>query len=496
MASCCNFGMKFLPFIRSFIEILTRFGRHIKALKRNHQNFSEISVPHVCVDQHLLSTYTWLLGALLLFPFGLAAQNVSSGSAQRDSVLVEYLAEIDGCDIPTKISECDFIISSCTDSLLRGETARRVFTHFKESHLMGDENVAVWVAEKWILPKGDGKVASETSSAEAPNSVTTASDSVETAIREYVRFNRESLLGMAAPLLPEAGLSGWDEGHYTVLYFYDTDCPVCKVERLLLEGMLSRHPECRLIAFYTGTDTEKWKTFRSEGFPLLEGRVTHLCDLQEESGFKTKYSVTATPRLFLIDHEGTIVGRMLDSESLETLLEQRNENEKQAVAQLFYQLVPRRGEEAKEALEYIIDRHILCPDSIFNTSEDSLMVVNFALMQKDLLSKAKPGTKIASIKVRGRLNGGREKQYRLDRVSRRKGGLIIVFHTTGCRQCEEELDKAALQKRNTLEINIDEIEKSSPETFSALIENFDLTTLPLLIETDRRGKILRRYFSL
>ena len=429
----------------------------------------------------------------VLSPIGLEAQDVSSGSAQRDSVLVEYLAEIDGCDIPTKISECDYIIFSCTDSLLRSETARRVFTHFRESHLMGDENVAVWVAEKWILPKDEKEAAQ---SATAPDSVTTASDSTETAIREYVRFNRESLLGMAAPPLPEAGLTRWDEGHYTVLYFYDTDCPVCKVERLLLEGVLSRHPECRLIAFYTGTDAEKWKTFRSEGFPLLGGRVTHLCDLQGESGFKTKYSVTATPRLFLIDREGTIVGRMLDSEALEALLEQRNEIEKQAVAQLFYQLVPRRGEEAKEALEYIIDRHILCPDSIFNTAEDSLMVVNFALMQKDLLSKARPGTKIAALKVRGRLNGGREKQYRLDRVSRRKGGLIIVFHTTGCRQCEEELEKAALQKRNTLEINIDEIEKSSPETFSALIENFDLTTLPLLIETDRRGKILRRYFSL
>ncbi len=476
--------MRFLPLIQSFIEILTRFGRHIQALKRNRQNSNGISVPQVCVDQHLLSARAWLLGAaLLLSPLGLAAQ-----PSQRDSVLREYLAEIDACDIPTKISECDFIISSCTDSLSRGETARTVFTHFRDSHLMGDENVAVYVARKWILGKAeeDGQA----------DSVTAASDSTLTAIKEYVRFNRESLLGMKAPLLPQAGLSGWDEGHYTVLYFYDTDCSVCKVERLLLEGVLSRHPECRLIAFYTGTDAEKWKTFRSEGFPLLEGRVTHLCDLQGGSDFKEKYSVTATPRLFLIDREGTIVGRMLDSEALETLLEQRNENEKQAVAQLFYQLVPQRGEEAKEALEYIIDRHILCHDSIFNTEEDSLMVVNFALMQKDLLSKARPGTKIASLKVRGRLNGGKERLYRLDRASRRKGGLIIVFHTTGCRQCEEELGKAALQGRNTLEINIDEIEKSSPETFSALIENFDLTTLPLLVETDRRGKILRRYFSL
>ncbi len=432
--------------------------------------------------------FRWFLLSACIYvlsPLGLAAQ-----SPQRDSVLREYLSALDGCDIPTKISECDFILSSCPDSLSRGETARKVFTHFRDSHLMGDENVAVYVAEKWILGAGGNP---QNTSEDAK---IVSSDSTLCAVREYVRFNRESLLGMKAPLLPEAGLTAWDENHCTALFFYDTDCPVCKVERLLLEGVLLRHPECRLIAFYTGTDAAKWKTFRTEGFPLLGEKVTHLCDLQNESNYKEKYSVTATPRLFLIDSDGIIVGRMLDSEALETLLERRNEGEKQAVTQLFYQLVPQRGEEAKNALEYIIDKHILCEDSIFNTAEDSLMVVNFALMQKDLLSKAKPGTKIAAIKVRGRLNGGREKSYRLDRACRRKGGLIIVFHTTGCHQCEEELAKAAQQKRNILEVNIDEVEKTSKETFSALLDAFDLTTLPLLVETDRKGIILRRYFSL
>lgn len=394
-------------------------------------------------------------------------------SAQsRDKVLEEYLLALEAYDIPTKIEETDFIIGNC-DSASREEVAVKVFEHFRNSHLMGDENVAVHVADKWIQGNSE--------------------------ISLYADFNRSSLLGAKAPLLPEAGLESFSKDKPTILWFYDTDCAKCKLESVKLEDFFLRRSDCELITFYTGDNPQKWKEFISSHFSTVSS-ARHLCDFSESSDFRKLYSVTATPRMFLIDKEGIIVGRMLDTESLEKLLDERKAREKQAVTELFYRLVPLRGEDAKISLEYIIDNYILCPDSPFDSAEDSLMVVNFAQIQKDLLSKARPGSKIAGIKVKGSLNGGKAKSRRLDRLgkncSRNGGRTIIIFHTSGCHQCEAELKEAKALKLNTFAVNIDDIQTQSPKTFDKLFNAFDLSTLPFLVETDSKGIILRRYFSL
>lgn len=394
-------------------------------------------------------------------------------SAQsKDKVLEEYLLALEAYDIPTKIEETDFIIGNC-DSASREEVAVKVFEHFRNSHLMGDENVAVHVADKWIHGNA--------------------------AISSYADFNRASLLGMKAPLLPEAGLESFSKSKPTTLWFYDTDCAKCKLESVKLEDFFLRRSDCELITFYTGDNPRKWKEFISSHFTSVSS-ARHLCDFSESSDFRKLYSVTATPRMFLIDKEGIIVGRMLDTESLEKLLDERKAREKQAVTELFYRLVPLRGEDAKNSLEYIIDNYILCPDSPFDSAEDSLMVVNFAQIQKDLLSKARPGSKIAGIKVNGSLNGGKVKNRRLDRLgkncSRNGGRTIIIFHTSGCHRCEAELKEAKALKLNTFAVNIDDIQAQSPKTFDKLFDAFDLSTLPFLVETDSKGIILRRYFSL
>lgn len=395
-----------------------------------------------------------------------------ANAQSKDKVLEEYLLALEAYDIPTKIEETDFIIGNC-DSASREEVAVKVFEHFRNSLLMGDENVAVHVAGKWIHGNA--------------------------AISSYADFNRASLLGMKAPLLPEAGLESFSKNKPTILWLYDTDCAKCKLESVKLEDFFLRRSDCELVTFYIGDNPQKWKEFISSHFTSVSS-ARQLCDFSESSDFRKLYSVTATPRMFLIDKEGIIVGRMLDTESLEKLLDERKTREKQAVTDLFYRLVPLRGEDAKNSLEYIIDNYILCPDSPFDSAEDSLMVVNFAQIQKDLLSKARPGSKIAGIKVNGSLNGGKVKSRRLDRLgkncSRNGGRTIIIFHTSGCHQCEAELKEAKALKLNTFAVNIDDIQAQSPKTFDKLFDAFDLSTLPLLVETDSKGIILRRYFSL
>ena len=413
-----------------------------------------------------------LIAAFLLCVLSLKAQGPD------ESLLSEYLERLDRFDIETKIEESDFIIGSSEEVGLGLEVACRVYEHFRNSLLMGDENVAVHVADRWILPMCSEFCA--------------LSDSTLTQIRNFADFNRASLLGAKAPLLPEAGLEDFGAGELKLMFFYDLGCAKCKLEIPRLEALMERHKELTVNAFYTGSDLEAWAAFRKE---RLKG-ARHFCDPENDSDFIRKYSVTATPRMFLIDGDGVIVGRMLDCESLEELLSTRKNAAKKAIAELFNTLVPLRGNDAKEALEYLIDNYILCGDSLFDTSEDSLMVIGFAQIQKDLLSRARPGSRMPAIKVRGSLNGGRERSYRLDRIGRKPGKVAIIFHTEGCKECQAQLEAAKELNVNILAVNMDKIEKKSPRTFSKLMDSFDLSVLPYLIECDGDGVITRRYFSL
>lgn len=414
---------------------------------------------------------------VLIFAVLLCVPTLKAQVADYDK-LSEYLRELDSFDLSTKLEEADFIIDSANERGMGLEVAMRVYEHFRNSLLMGDENVAVHVADRWILP-----LCSDCCS---------LADSTLAQIRNYADFNRESLLGMKAPLLPEAGLDGFVAGKLNLIFFYDLDCAKCRLEIPQLEALMAKHKELSLNAFYTGTDMSAWAAFRKERF--IGAR--HFCDPDNASDYIRKYSVTATPRMFLIDSEGILAGRMLDCESLEELLKQRKNAEKKAVSQLFNELVTMRGNEAKEALEYVIDNYILCDGSPFDTAEDSLMVIGFAQIQKDLLSRARPGSRMPGTRVKGSLNGGRERTFRLDRISRGRGKVVIVFHTEGCAECTAQLEAAKSLKQNIFTINMDRIEKHSPKTFRRLMDSFDLSVLPFLIECDENGLITRRYVDL
>ena len=45
-------------------------------------------------------------------------------------------------------------------------------------------------------------------------------------------------------------------------------------------------------------------------------------------------------------------------------------------------------------------------------------------------------------------------------------------------------------------VNVDDVLRTDPSLASRLFDSFDLSSLPFLVETDRKGLILRRYISL
>ena len=521
----------------------------------------------------------------MLSALTLSAQSADSSKfAALGLKLAEYYDAMKHESLAVQESECYFLIETATDLTLRQYIAQNIYDHFSASPVMGAENVAVHVFDKWFA---DGTL--QMSSPEAYHDA-----------RTYADFNRQSLIGCRAPSLELESPDGqvvniFDNGGFSILFFYDADCAKCKLQISLLNALFkAKNYPVNLYAVYVGDDRQKWTECMSGLFFSSDVSICHLWDPTLESDFQRRYGVTQTPRMFLISPDGTIIGRGLDAVALESMLDGlfapkemvyggRESEElfdgifaasggtpsvgavkgisdyvydktlavgdtlmfKQLAGDYLYYLSTRSGEGFKEGMRYHIDKNILSQDKVWTMQDDSLKVVGFAQIMSDLLSKALPGSRIASMKVPGELytaqhsgevtgdrsnvNDGFKKSDKPKIVRRKLDRLngdenIIIFYTEGCEVCAAEKAAAmeylssdashktgghmsthdaddscrsdAPGKINVFMVNVDAIMASDPSLASRLIDTFDLSSLPYIIRTDRSGTIQDRYLSL
>ena len=250
----------------------------------------------------------------LLLPFCCFAQVDSTRLAELDKRLETYFQILEPENVDVKSRECDLLIDSAKDSLLRQHIALKAYDHYLNSTLMGDEGVAVHLTDTWF----------------APGLVSMGGEEVLFNAKIFADFNRQSLLGKPAPSFAMESFEGDSvsfggrSDRYNVLLFYDTDCAKCKLELMRLRPLLdSRDWPVDLYAVYTGGDKESWGKWLSERMNINapRTRIFNLWDPEVKSDYQMKYGVLQTPRMFLIDKEGTIIGRGLDSDALERLLD-------------------------------------------------------------------------------------------------------------------------------------------------------------------------------
>ncbi len=486
-----------------------------------------------------------------------AQQTDSSRFAALGLKLAEYYDAMKYESLDVQKSECDFLIESATDSDLRQFIAQDIYDHYIDSPVMGSENVAVYVYDKWFA-EGKLNMRSQEELLDA---------------KVHADFNRQSLIGCQAPYLNMESIDGtrvclFDAGNrpgvFRVLYFYDTDCAKCKMETMFLNALFaSKDYPVEFYAIYVGDKRQEWEHYVAEQFTSVPDAF-HLWDPSLDSDFQNKYGVVRTPRLLLIDPEGVIIGRGLDTQALDLLLEtafasrqleygsreseelfdgifaassgRPSENEvkgiadyihdktlamgdvlmfKQLAGDYLYYLSTRTSEGFREGMRYHIDKNILSQDKVWTSQDDSLRVVGFAQMMSDLLSKSAPGSVITSIRVpaqRYTWRGSKSVDIRLDRLHGKRN--IIIFYTEGCDVCAAEkehavklLEMAADRKLSGPErrtarqtevymVNVDQLMSSDPQKASNLMDHFDLSSLPYITMTDSHGIVLRRYFSL
>ena len=466
--------------------------------------------------------------------------SLQGGLVLLDAKLDAYFAAIESASAREKMEECDFLIESVGDSLVRNHVASYLYSKFKESALMGDDAVAIYLTDNWFAP---GKVHFRT-------------QEELFAAKLFASVNRQSLLGMKAPQVlayapgdEEVKETIGPNNNIKVLFIYDTSCPVCRAESKLLDAYFSSYEgkPLEFIAFYAGADAAAWEAWREVNFTsdYKNVQVRHLWDPDAESDFHTKYGVLSTPRLFLIDGDGIIVGRGLDSEALaalvsqvaddyeygsdssaaifdnlfdsvsgaddvlsivksietETLLRDRTLY-RHMVGDMLYYFVGKRTRPFRTVLPYITDSLILMRPQIWSSEEDNIKIVSFAQTLSYIAALSPEGSRIEPYKVPGRLMYGnkvKDRTMRLDKI----GGdtSVIVFHIKGCSRCQAQLsaieemlkDKKTYGKWRFFLVDMDEVLSKDHSLGEELMMDFDLSSMPFIISTDSKGIITGKY---
>lgn len=238
--------------------------------------------------------------------------SLSARYAPLDSLMNEFFVTLKFETTETKCQEADFLIGTCQDSLTRQHVALNIFDHYRDSKVMGDESVSIYLYDKWFQP---GKVAFDGDLAALDAEV-------------FVKFNRYCQLdSTAVPVTLYKPCGGKvtipAKGGTSVLFFYDTHCSKCLIETAVMPEVLNDVDfPLTFYAVYTGPDKASWKQYRRKKLKISNRnvKVVHLWDPEMESSYQLYYGVFGTPRMYLVDPEGTILGRRLEVENLKMLL--------------------------------------------------------------------------------------------------------------------------------------------------------------------------------
>ena len=247
----------------------------------------------------------------LCLPQTLKAQDEDSRYAPLDSLLAQFYVMLEAEPMEVKEAEMDSIIDSCTDSLARQHVCLEIFDHYRYTRLMGEEEVAVHVFDRYL----------------ADDTIRMKGDFDKFDAQMFADFNRSTLLGMQAPVLtfqkPCGGKAEMPaEGRCSIIYFHDTSCSKCRLTAKLLPSVVdSIDFKCNLYLIYCGSDAKAWRGYRREmKFHNRNVKVTHLWDPENETSYQRTYGVISTPRMYMTEPQGCIIGRRLELDALKQLL--------------------------------------------------------------------------------------------------------------------------------------------------------------------------------
>jgi len=247
-----------------------------------------------------------------------AAQSISKSDSTalttEDVTLI--LGMFDGGRPSEIIPKVDMLMNTAKNPEQKAFIAETTFDYYKKSKIMGYDELAVYVADTYIL-SGNVKLADRDK---------------YIMIKLYADTNRASLIGLPAPELTLPDIQGVNiplltcRGDYKLVLFYEDACPVCRRQIPALMKYLSTLSGCRLTLYrvYTQADREKWVNWVAEATKTYQVSpsvsIVDVWDPDMKSDFVHKYGVLATPQILLLDRNNIIIGRGLTAKAVEQLI--------------------------------------------------------------------------------------------------------------------------------------------------------------------------------
>lgn len=216
------------------------------------------------------------------------------------------------------IGKADGFIMTGKNDREKANIAYLIYRYYRESRIMGYDEIAIYIADNYFL---NGKFSLEDKSAYME-------------MKLFAETNRHSLIGMHAPSITLQDPSGNNvtipsgDQDYSIMYFYDDECQACIRTTPALMQYLSRNSgklNFTVYMIYTQDSRERWMNYIKKAispFVMPDNvKLVHLWDPDMSSDFVTEYGVISTPKLFLTDRDGIIIGRELTPNALAQVVE-------------------------------------------------------------------------------------------------------------------------------------------------------------------------------
>ncbi len=184
-----------------------------------------------------------------------------------------------------------------------------LFNHFRESEVMGHDAVMVKLADEiYLSGKADW-----------------VSDEFKENLRKEVELIRPNLIGKKAHDLVMDSYKGifvslYDiNKEFTIIYFWEPNCGHCKEATPKLKAYYdkARNNGVEVFAVCTTADREKWEKYIEDNkLEWING-----WDPERKSNFGFYYNVQATPLVYILDRNKTIIAKKLSVDDIPSFID-------------------------------------------------------------------------------------------------------------------------------------------------------------------------------
>jgi len=219
--------------------------------------------------------------------------------------VLEYLTQMVVPQIDSICNEVDYVVAkAATKPEVYKYLLNMLFQFYSKSLIISDENIFVYIAEKYFLAGKTPWVMPE----------------LQQKLTDDLKMRKPNLLGVIAPDFKMKDDKGKiialreTQNKHTILYFYDLDCEVCKevTPEMMNFYRIIKDRGVNVIGIYVGKEKDKWIKY------IAEKRLTwiNVWDADNKTGFREKYNISGTPVIYLLDEDQKIVAKKINVEQL------------------------------------------------------------------------------------------------------------------------------------------------------------------------------------